>query len=135
MAAVLWRIVRLHSLRRPRLKKSASDAPRRSANCFYSKVELNITLALTHTRIHVYTRVRACVRARTHSLSLSLSFAHCNTLMALQQTPHTPTQECAWQRHTATHCNTLQHTPHTATYFTHCNTLQHAPHTRAQECA
>ena len=41
-----------------------------------------------------------------------LTATHCNTLQ------HTPTH-CDTLRHTATHCNTLQHTA------THCNTLQH----------
>jgi len=34
-------------------------------------------------------------------------------------------------QHTATHCNTLQHTACTATQCTHCNTLQHSARTAA----
>ena len=42
------------------------------------------------------------------------------------------TQMCYILQHTATHCNTLQHTANTAT---HCNTLQHTATHSARRCA
>jgi len=78
----------------------------------------------THTPTHIHTQTYT--HPRTHTLTRPQTIHQC--LSALQ-----PLQETAILQHTATQCNTLQHTFAThsthqlfsTTLGPHCNTLQH----------